>query len=722
MEKERYLGFTLKATVIALIVFFLLVFYRAPGNTFHRSIWLATDDPVYNHIETQSGEWYGSIFLFGTMSLIILIIALVNKLSRKVVFNGMETAVITLVIPIIVLIESAWAIPMSIVNLITYSMGTYVRGYDYEKLFPLLSPILGPQDISIYDAMLPAGGSINWVAWAPTTLWAIVFALSITLTTFFSMLLVRRVWVHEERLTFPYASYQNEIIELTQVDETGQVKFWKQRYFLIGLIIGIVWMIPTHLQLWWSPTNNQGRMAVQQVGHLWVNGPYAIPWWGLAPQVENILPYSPLYVNLMPWAIGWGFLNSIPNLVGLVVISIAIVIVLPLVAYNAGMLSPYSAHPRTYPVYMNYMWGRNGFGDFPLGICIALGMLLGITFYPLWRNRSHYVQILTALFRKTSPELETESPIPYRLVWIGLIASFVIWVAAGVAINVPVLTYLCYAALITLFSLAAVRLVCETGAYFGYHLMQRWPNYGHVIFLGYTVLFLTGAWGEQTASNLAAVMSIGTYGAIPFFAYHWAYRGGWISTHTSKIATDQKLDLKKVFRFVILLIVISFVVGFMFDLWLIGALGINMPPTGIYQTSIFWDGRVPDIVNSRLVTQGPASGPSGSLGHWTTNLHLTLGTMAIGFLIIVTTYFLRGRFTWFLVGPAGIALGALLGYQIWVSWLVALLIKYLVIRVGGMKMYKEKALPFFIGSLFAWFIVVFFGDLGSAFSNEAFWG
>jgi hypothetical protein len=77
----------------------------------------------------------------------------------------------------------------------------------------------------------------------------------------------------------------------------------------------------------------------------------------------------------------------------------------------------------------------------------------------------------------------------------------------------------------------------------------------------------------------------------------------------------------------------------------------------------------------------------------------------IGLAVALIVFFMRGRFTWFRVSLAGIVLGCMFGREIWSPFLIALLIKYLTIRMGGVKLYNEKLRPLSVGLIAGWCIV-----------------
>jgi len=80
----------------------------------------------------------------------------------------------------------------------------------------------------------------------------------------------------------------------------------------------------------------------------------------------------------------------------------------------------------------------------------------------------------------------------------------------------------------------------------------------------------------------------------------------------------------------------------------------------------------------------------------------------IGFTIILVLAFLATRIG-FLRGLSigGIVLGVMVGFWIWAPFLIGFIVKYIVLRVGGVKMYEEKLKPIALGILLGHIIPIF---------------
>jgi hypothetical protein len=66
--------------------------------------------------------------------------------------------------------------------------------------------------------------------------------------------------------------------------------------------------------------------------------------------------------------------------------------------------------------------------------------------------------------------------------------------------------------------------------------------------------------------------------------------------------------------------------------------------------------------------------------------------------------FLRG------LSIGGIVLGTMAGFWIWAPFLVGFIVKYIILRVGGVKMYEEKLKPIALGILLGHIIPIFINN------------
>ena len=96
-------------------------------------------------------------------------------------------------------------------------------------------------------------------------------------------------------------------------------------------------------------------------------------------------------------------------------------------------------------------------------------------------------------------------------------------------------------------------------------------------------------------------------------------------------------------------------------------------------------------------------------------------TLAGAFFVLLLSV-LRLRFTGFLLHPLGYAMTCSYGSLIWGSFFIVWLLKSLVLRYGGMRLYKQ-AVPFFLGFALGHFAIAgILWGLTGAWTGEAVQG
>ena len=95
------------------------------------------------------------------------------------------------------------------------------------------------------------------------------------------------------------------------------------------------------------------------------------------------------------------------------------------------------------------------------------------------------------------------------------------------------------------------------------------------------------------------------------------------------------------------------------------------------------------------------SEPYNRLQAWLTSVvdvrAQTLGAIAVGFALTLTLNSLRMRMPWFPFHPVGYAVSSSWSmHRLWIAMFLAWMIKAVLLRYGGLKLYRQ-ALPFFLG-------------------------
>lgn len=300
------------------------------------------------------------------------------------------------------------------------------------------------------------------------------------------------------------------------------------------------------------------------------------------------------------------------------------------------------------------------------------GAFLALTVMGLWMSRRYLKEIWDIAWRGRGED--ASEPLSYRLAFIGLIACFLLligWCAAagmrGAAAGVLI-------TLSFLYMIAAARIRAETGNawLFGpdvdaYHVMTT--TFGTTFYHPADLTILAYVRNAIANSDLRCISMPNQFDAF-------------------KMADALQVNKRRLTFAITLAVLAGVVVSFMIALkiWYVFGAGAK---TDSWRTGM---GRMPfDQLATSLSTPGKP------------DLQGTLA-LASGFLITTALMLLRARFTWWTFHPVGYAMANTPTMnQVWLPFFIAWLLKTLVLRYGGIRLYRQS-LPFFYGLIMGDFI------------------
>lgn len=105
---------------------------------------------------------------------------------------------------------------------------------------------------------------------------------------------------------------------------------------------------------------------------------------------------------------------------------------------------------------------------------------------------------------------------------------------------------------------------------------------------------------------------------------------------------------------------------------------------------------------------------TGNPDNWNVHPGATpwIPNMIVGMIIVGGLYYLHSRFVWFPLEPVGWILGTSYMSMLWGIWfpfLIAWIIKTLVLRYGGTKVYENLGIPIAAGFIVGYMLIVLFG-------------
>ena len=300
---------------------------------------------------------------------------------------------------------------------------------------------------------------------------------------------------------------------------------------------------------------------------------------------------------------------------------------------------------------------------FPYLIEQSAGAWFGLFIIAVWVTRSHLKEVVKKVLGLRTSLDDSEEPISYRLAVILILASsgFIIWFCLRAGMTIGII--LPFFAIFYAFSLAITRSRAELG-----------PPAHEMAFMMNSQQILVNVLGSRRvgANNLTVSM------------YFWFFSGRGYREHIMphqlegfKMAERARMSNKKL----VLAMGLAIVVGSLASFWALVSELYRLGGEG-----------------------GPAVGHIGQFEWLTNQLNYPKGTdvpavmgMTVGLAFTFFLMAMRMRFLWWPFHPAGYALSMSFGVEyFWTCLVIATVVKYLVLKLGGASAHR-KARSFFFG-------------------------
>ena len=577
----------------------------------------------------------------------------------------------------------------------------------------LVPPIVfGPRDASVWSYWYVPGVSVKprylpwqipWLAILPNILTFYVFFLSFAVCLICAAMLMRYICIRVEYLAFPFNEVYGGFVDLAKPDsKTKQLKMFSKP-FLIGFLISFIWQF----SLWdadqWVMLI-KGEIFQRYQGYLpdpTTGYPSNILAWPVYDfTIHDLIDWAPLLFSAGLWEIGWASLIPLNILLSGLIGFLAMFVVFPPVytyIVNEDLMEPgTTAVTALKRLYRGYYWGGPSIVTVYVGACLAVVVA---TFVNNWREVS---TILKSIVKEPFSEFDPDRPLPYRWIWWIMIASFLLWYLIGVGLfkiyPLPLLIF--GLAMIVLYT-GSAKIISETGGWMGCMFARRGPAY--VQFIG---AVLTEEFNFLPVDGPLTVSSITSL---------WITRGGrninnwletvpWYSLYGMKMADSKRINKKMMLIAIIGGIALALILSvILFEIRLAYSSLPRRPGKGIFtviknavkgrQDGYMW----------RLYTQYPMETWYTILASFSIFLALSILQRYIGALRSLSI--------------GGLIVGAYVGYGLWGAWLTAFIIKYLVIRIGGVRLYEEKLKPIALGFFGGGLLAHLLGSIGWALQN-----
>ncbi len=493
-----------------------------------------------------------------------------------------------------------------------------------------------PNDPDAMRNFVEGNATVPWGVWlVPLLGWGLFF-IALWVTLFAILRLFKERWIAHERLRFPIV----DLMVSLGPEENGAPSLLKNRVLWAGAACSILF--------------NALNMANAFDPGIPATGVYiplgnsftTFPWKSLAP----------LSISLRPEIFGLGYLM---NTDVLFTAWFSYVIL----RFSNVILSGAGYEIRTGP--FDYQE-------------IAAGAYLGVLFGLLWMGRTS-LRVVLKEARQSLQLPNTEDPNyprvkrnrQYSLLAVLGFGYQLAWaISAGLTWWVAVL----YLGLIVAFAVVYARIRAETGAPIWY-LFPFWQQQKLLV-----NLFGTGALGATGANSLAVLAVMGFLGRSTF-----PELGAW---HIEGMELGERLKIRT--KHVALCLLTALPIGITFGAIFFLHIAYQR---GYYSI----DGGINGNGGWRVFM---ALQQYGDLATWQSrptppNLPLIAHSLFGGWLA-VTMSVLRTRYLSFPLHPLGLAMGASYGYHLWFPFFMIWLIKLIILRAGGVRLYKNM-IPFFLG-------------------------
>ena len=603
----------------------------------------------YAYVVVQALLWGQTSLLRGAVFLLFLLALgnlAVRKLTRRAGLAASELLIIYSMIAVSVCV-SGFGMMQFLINLLPAGPFYQTPANHYDRFLHYVPALLVPHDPRVIQDFFrghatPYRADVlrDWAA--PIVVWSL-FLCGLCWVTLCLCALVRRQWTDGERLTFPLVYLPLEMAQ----GAAGNTPFFANRLMWAGF--GLAGLLESVNYLnYFYPT----FPAIQIK-------PYHLEPFLTTPPFSGA---GTLTVAFYPFAVGIAFLLSLE-----VSFSCWFFYLLTklenMAAAAMGASAGGAAHgPGAAPPFI----GEQGVGAF-----VALALFL------LWRARKPLGDAFRAAWDSQAAAQSDDpgSPLSPRAALWGGGAGMALLSAFACLIGLPLWAALAFWAVYFLFLLTATRIVVEAGA--------GWV-FGPFYLPVHQVIFDAAGVSALPPQGLTA------FGYLSWFESELRDSPMPQQLMATKLGEETGTPRRQVLWAMLIAAALSALASF----W-------------TYLHIYYEYGAASAKVRPILQAQGPAM--LNQVNHWLNNPappdQPALGGMAAGAIVVLLLAFLRQAFVWFPLHPIGYALAGTPSMEyMWCPFLVGWLIKSLVMRYGGIQIYRS-ALPFFLGLILGDYVV-----------------
>jgi len=595
------------------------------------------------------------------LTFIASIAAVVTRKSPSKMFSSQELTVIYSIL------AATLPIPWSL-GIVIYSwILTPLRVGDYPGVWNVVPDFWLPKSLGV-DAIWIGGIPFSTfiptaILWSAVTVILYIFSYSIGL-------LLRKPFLDVEKLPYPLVTPASFIIEKSTSEEGGIPAILKSKMFWLAFLIG--WLI----NFYYSPTGGGGQGSGLE---LLLNYPSPEPYMPYTYLSGKLPP--PLTNIVMAWdfdALGMGLYLLFPLDVLLtgIVFHVLFYIIWPIIQVSAGLAKPQLGAGE---------WGVYGVVN-TSGILVPeafldQGAYIGIGLLALWIARKPLIESLKHAIRGT----DGEKPFSYRTIWTLIVVTALILIGFLVSSGADVLSAFVTIVLLGfgILILARVRGEAWPGYSNAWACYQNQSASAHPLNPATVVQIVSGVKsGTPVSADVARAVYV-TSGFLNVTTFYGIWTPAIASLESIKLSQETNTDPKDI---VIATIPIAIVVIFLTFFFL----SINVTQFGARTfLSDWWTMGQFNAIGNNDAADALRSG----IPHPTTARTVSA---ILGAIVAIGLGLARMTIPNFPLNPVGMVLFSVSFYGFSYG-LLAYVIKLLVLKIAGAKVWEERGLPIALG-------------------------
>ncbi len=517
---------------------------------------------------------------------------------------------------------------------------------------------------------------IPWAAWMiPLLMWSLLL-----FVVFFMMLCIvsclHRQWLDKENLSLPLIELPMEIIG-KEGESPGGASIFRDRMMWVGFAIPVI------------------IFGINGIHH-YVLG---FPSISLSLNFQDFLLEKPLSA-MAPRS--WSFVFSFsPLMIGIAYIlssevsfSIWFFFLLSRVQYLIAEIFGLSNVTGVTPG-IGFETGGEYFADvrFPFLYEQSRGALIAIVVFITWTARSHIRDVLRKAFRGAPDVDDSGEPLSYRMSILGLIGGMALCCLWVYMAGLPLIYALIFFSLFFIFTLAFVRMRVDAGI----------PYYTRILFPSITMYIVFGT-GVSFFSHSDFIIL--TY--LQILPYSCLFALMAVQFESFRMSRLVGVSPKRMALALILAFVLGLGVSYLSSLSVLYKYGLAAVSGGIGESgadAALFAGRTfhhfPYYMSSKDVPTD-----------WLRIAFGVAGFAFTSFLMVMRRLYLHWPFH-----PLGYAFGTAFGDPIWSAMLIGWVVKTVVLKYGGVQLYR-RARPVFLGMMFGHLFMKFFWAVVALIDGE----